>query len=180
MRPMHPLAMLLSERLAAGARVLDIGRGSGRNADGLTEAGFLVVSTRDGDPVCADANAFDGAIATHALLHGSHEEIARTLRTIAGALAPRAPFHATFGSTSDLRFGAGTRLDERTYAPASGDESGVPHTFYDESEVRSILHPDFEIESLTERAVDDVAGRWAHAERPLRGARHWFAIARRR
>jgi hypothetical protein len=33
---------------------------------------------------------------------------------------------------------------------------------------------------MYETNVDDVAGKWAHQRRPLRGAVHWFVVALRR
>ena len=56
----------------------------------------------------------------------------------------------------------------------------MPHTFYDRELLEALLTLGFLIESLDERGVDQTAGSWAHADRPLRGAVHWFVVARKR
>lgn len=170
----HPLAISLIERLSGrvGARVLEIGAGSGRNTRALEIAGFEVVSR--GGPIA------DAALTTHALLHGTPETTARDLAAIAAQLAPGAPLHGTFGSIHDARYGEGERIEEHVYAPTEGDERGVAHVFYDEARLRSILESHFLLEDLVEIGVDTIAGTWAHKERPLEGAVHWFVKARRR
>ena len=169
-RPPHPLALALIERLGTrpGARVREIGTGSGRNRDALVAAGFRLRESR----------RYDAALSTHALLHGRPVEIAETLAGIAAGLESAAPFFATFGSRRDARFGTGVRIDANSYAPDSGDEAGVTHCYFDEHELRALLEPHFAIESLEETPVDDIAGKWAHAAAPLRGAVHWFVRAR--
>lgn len=121
----------------------------------------------------------DGALSTHALLHGTPADISALCRAIAARLHPLAPFYATFGSIHDARFGAGARLGDATFAPIDGDEAGVAHTYFDEPALRRMLESDFAIESLEERGVDAIAGNWAHERRPLRGAVHWFARVHR-
>ncbi len=182
MRTPHPLAAVLTERLSrrAGARIIEIGSGSGRTSAALTRAGFAVFSVPDGGALPpAGERAFDGAISTHALLHGTPETIARDVAHIASLLAPETPFVATFGSTEDARFGAGRRISDVTFAPTAGDEIGVAHTFFDESHLRALVEPYFRIESLHAHHVDDIAGGWAHERAPLHGAVHWFLIATR-
>jgi hypothetical protein len=176
-RPPHPLAVALIERLRgrSGARVLEIGPGSGRNTRALTAAGMSVQAFGDGAAPGATA-----ALATHALLHGTPESIARDLRTIAALLEPDAPFYATFGSVRDARFGNGERLGEHVFAPLDGDEAGVAHTFFTRSMLDTLLESDWHVESIDEVSVDDVAGSWAHLRDPLRGAVHWFALLRKR
>ena len=97
------------------------------------------------------------------------------LERIAGRLPAGAPLLCTFGSIRDARFGTGRRLEANTFASLDGDERDVPHTFFDETELRSILAANWDVESLDERNVDEVAGAWAHAEKPLRGSVHCFA-----
>lgn len=184
-REPHPLARRLIDRLGApGARVLDFATGSGRNARALRAAGHTVIAVEDaaaasGDP-CGGAGApFDAAVSTHGLLHGTAGEVGARLESIAAALRPNAPLYATFGSVRDRRFGAGTRIDASTFAPAGGDEAGVPHAYFTREELERALQRHFTIESLEESAVDDVAGAWAHARDPLHGAVHWFAVVRR-
>jgi hypothetical protein len=170
-RPPHPLAIELIERLRLrpGAAILEIGTGSGRNTRALEAAGFTVVSLDD-DVIAA------GALSTHALLHGTPSSIRASLAQVAAHLEPNAPFFVTFGSVRDARYGEGTRIEDRVYAPVEGDECGVAHAFFDEPALRQLLAPEWRITSLREQRVDDVAGRWAHEQRPLSGAWHWFAM----
>jgi hypothetical protein len=182
LRRPHPLAQALIERLAeaqAGARILDFGSGSGRNSDALLAAGFTVDSIPDRAPVPAEERIYDAAISTHALLHGTPADTASALASIAAALREDAPLYATFASTRDARFGRGKQLDEHTFAPESGDEAGVPHVYFNETQLRALLSAHYEIESLEERHADAIVGRWAHSEQPA-GTVHWFAILRRR
>lgn len=174
MRPPHPLALELVERLRAqpGARVLEIGSGDGRNTRALKAAGFEVVQ-----PGTSDAAA---AITTHALLHGTPASIAEALRELAVQLVPGAPLYATFGSARDARCGSGQRLEPYVYAPRDGDETGVAHTYFNEERLRALLAGDWELESLREVDVDTIAGTWAHRQTPLHNAFHWFAVATKR
>ena len=183
----HPLAQRLIERLQArsGALVLDFATGSGRNARALAEAGFAVVCVSDAeaasdDPLRGVQGPFAATLSTHGLLHGTAEAIQSRLTTIAERLDRGGLLYASLGSSADARFGQGRRIDERTFAPLDGDERGVPHAFFDEHALRALLEADFTLESLEHRAVDDVAGSWAHRERPLRGAAHWFVTACKR
>jgi SAM-dependent methyltransferase len=180
----HPLATLLIERLGGGParRVLDFASGSGRNARALADAGFSVVALDDRvaaslDPLAGIQSPFAAALSTHGLLHGAPEAIGRRLSQLAHVLVKNGLLYATFGSVRDARFERGERVDDYTYAPASGDERGVAHAYFDRARLTRLLEPHFAIESLEERSVDSVAGAWAHRKRPLAGAVHWFAIA---
>lgn len=188
-RPPHPLALRaierLRDRLPGRVRVLDVATGSGRNAAALEQAGFDVVPVDDEAAMRVSAmrslhGAFAGAVSSHGFLHGTAAEIAERLDALAAHLEPDAVLAATFGSTSDARFGSGTQIDPSTYAPSDGDERGVPHAFFTRSQICALLEPQYEIESIEERDVDEIAGKWAHREVPLSRAVHWFVFARRR
>jgi len=183
----HPLARALIERFRGepGARILEIGTGSGRNLRALRAAGLSVNSLDDAraarpDAIGAAGDDFAAALSTHALLHGDSNSLKEMMSAVARALRSGAFLYATFGSSRDARFGRGERVDDLTFAPSEGDERGVPHAYYDEQRLRALLEPYFKIESLEEHDVDRVAGSWAHREETLAGAIHWFAIARRR
>ena len=157
--------------------MIEIGHGSGRNHRALKAAGFEIVHFSS---ELAPAGGAAGALSTHALLHGTPEEIAALLAEIARGLAAGAPFLATFGSQRDARFGTGTRLGPATFAPTEGDERGVAHSYFDEATLRGVLDEHFAIEDLREVEVDAIAGGWAHERAPLSGAVHWFVVAHRR
>jgi SAM-dependent methyltransferase len=183
----HPLVQRLTECLRGerGRRVLDFGTGSGRNAAALRDAGFAVIALDDAaaasdEPLIRLNERVAAVLSTHGLLHGTAPAIAARVRAVATALEDGGWLCATFGSSRDARFGKGERINDSTYAPISGDERGVAHTYFSREELRALLEPQFAIESLTEHGVDRVAGSWAHQERPLTGAVHWFVIARKR
>ena len=174
-RPPHPLAVALIERLRErpGARVLEVGAGSGRNTRALLAAGLYVSSLDAAEPAAA-------ALSTHALLHGTLSSISELLARIASLVEPQGGLFVTFGSVRDARYAVGTEIEEHAYAPVEGDERGVAHTYFDEEGLRRLLERDWLVRSLQEIPVDEVAGSWAHAQAPLHGAIHWFAIADRR
>ena len=181
------MAQRLVERLQSrpAARILDFATGSGRNAEALRRAGFAVVAIRDEDAASEslpeDARGdFAAAISTHGFLHGSSVAVAARVRLVVDALERGGLLYATFGSTRDARFGAGERIDDSTFAPIDGDERGVPHAYYDRTRLYALLEPLLEVDSLEEHGVDEVAGSWAHRERPLTGAIHWLSVGRRR
>lgn len=183
----HPLAQRVIEclRREGGCRVLDFASGSGRNGAALRRAGFTVVEVDDAAaasdaPTSSVSERVAAVLSTHGLLHGTAPAIAARISAIAAALEDDGWLCATFGSSHDARFGEGERIAGSTYAPTSGDERGVAHTFFNEEELRALLAPAFAIESLAEHAVDEVAGSWAHRERPLTGAVHWFVVAQKR
>lgn len=173
-RPPHPLALALIERLRErpGARVLEIGMGSGRNTRALAAAGLRVRSGPVDQPYAA-------ALSTHALLHGTRASLASEIAAIAAVLEHGAPLFVTFGSTHDARYETGTQIEPHVYAPIDGDERGIAHAYFDASRLRELLETQFTIESMREVAVDEIAGRWAHPTSPLQGAVHWFVVARR-
>lgn len=151
----------------------------------MRRAGFAVVAIRDDDAdseatVSALAGRFDAVLSTHGLLHGAPHSIEARVRAIANRLHADGLLFATFGSKRDSRFGRGERIDDSTFAPDDGDERGVPHAYFDRDQLRALLEPHFEIESLQQQGVDDIAGPWAHRERPLAGACHWFLVGRKR
>lgn len=179
LRRAHPLAIALIERLRVypRARVLELGSGSGRNTAALEAAGFDVCSIPDAKlPSFSVPAGFDGAIATHAMLHGTPATVAGMVAATARALKSGGPFYATFASVQDARFGTGTKIDEQTFAPVDGDERGVAHVYFDEARLRVLLERHFTVESLRECSVDDVVGRWAHSQKP-HGSVHWFVHA---
>lgn len=67
-----------------------------------------------------------------------------------------------------------------TFAADDGDEAGVPHTFFNAATLRAMLEDDWIVESLAEHAVDEIAGDWAHREKPLEGSAHFFGVLRTR
>jgi hypothetical protein len=194
----HPLVTALLDAVPAGGRVLLLGVGSGRHVPPLLagdlridvvddeadraraaaarfagDARVRIEQARYDSPLPFDAT-YDGALTTHALLHGTPATIAAVLQVVSARMRPAAPFHLTLGSRRDPRFESGTALDDSTRVAADGAEAGIPHAYFDEAGARRLLSG-WEILSLEERSAAETAGRWAHAPSELASMVHWFA-----
>jgi len=187
------------ERIDRRSRVLEIAPGSGRNFAALIAKADITAIEADANRAAALRSdfpdhaqrilsgsynglpfadrSFDAVLSTHALLHGTPDDVTLLLKEIARVSRQNALLFTTFGSPADARFGKGRQLGPQCFAPSGGDEAGVAHSYFRESELGSLLR-DFEIELLNERTVDTVAGSWAHQDSPLHDAVHWFVIAR--
>ena len=199
-REPHPLALELLQRIDRRSKVLEIGPGSGRNFAALiskadvtaiesekSRAGALQTDFPDHSECILSGSyaglpfedrSFDTVLSTHALLHGTPDDITLLLKEIARVSGQNALLFITFGSIADARFGKGTQLGPQCFAPGDGDEAGVAHSYFTQSQVRSLLR-DFTIERLNECTVDAIAGTWAHPGQPLHDAVHWFVVARK-
>jgi hypothetical protein len=181
----HPLA----ERLIARARehpfdgpVIEVGYGSGRNTRALVDARIPHLSVPDNIPYTqlpGSREEYGAALSTHAYLHGTSAKLRAGIAELRRVLRPNAPVFVTLGSFKDARYGLGLPFDEFSFAPGEGPELGIPHAYLDhDGVVESMLG--FTIESMEEVDVDDIVGRWAHADDDeIVGRVHWFVVARR-
>jgi len=181
----HPLASRLALRYEALGRtgpILEVGTGSGRNTRALAARGLQVTTTADDQPytqIDASREAFDAAISTHAYLHGTVAKLRIGLGELRRVLRPGSPVALVFGSINDARYGFGTPLDERTFAPGDGAEAGIPHAYFERAGLEELLRGSFRIDRLEEVDVDEIVGRWAHGDDDISGFRHWFLEATR-
>lgn len=200
----HPLASALAAALGTtdGWRVLLLGIGTGRNVPPLLAAGARVDAVED-DPERARAararfagesrvriaragyggpypfaGSFDGALSTHALLHGTPQHVTAALTAVLNRLAPQAPFFLTLGSKRDPRFGTGRPAGPDTFIADDGSEAGVSHCYFDAAGARALLGS-FAVDSLEERSATESAGTWAHTADEAATLVHWFARVRR-
>jgi hypothetical protein len=180
----HPLAQALIARYHAGdaqGSALDVHTGSGRNAAALRAAGITVVATNDDEPYTqlpGGRDAYGSAISTHGYLHGTTAKLRLGFADLRRVLAPGAPIYVTLGSYNDPRFGFGTALDERTFAPGDGPEIGIPHAFFERDGIHELLRG-FTIESLDEVDATGIVGAWAHPDPSAERIIHWFVVAHR-
>jgi hypothetical protein len=180
----HPLAERLIElarREPFDGPVIEVGTGSGRNTRALVEARIPNVTVPDSTPYTQLPSARDSygaALATHAYLHGASAKLRAGIAELRRVLRPNAPIFITLGSFKDARYGLGIPFDERSFAPGEGDEVGIPHAYFDRDGVIELLFG-FTIESMEEVDVDDIVGRWAHADDDVAGRVHWFVQARK-
>ena len=182
----HPLA----ERLIRNARehaldgpVIEVGTGSGRNTRALVDAGVPNVGVSDSTPYTqlpGTRENYGAGLSTHAYLHGASPKLRAGIAELRRVLMPNAPIYVTLGSIKDARYGLGIPFDERSFAPGEGDETGIPHAYFDRDGVIELLFG-FKIESMEEVEVDAIVGRWAHgADDDVAGRVHWFVVARRK
>jgi hypothetical protein len=180
----HPLAERLIARYRADGRsgaVIDVHTGSGRNAAALRAAGITVVATGDDEPYTqlpGGRDEYAAAISTHGYLHGTTAKLRVGIADLRRVLATGAPIYITLGSLNDPRFGFGTALDERTFAPGDGAEVGIPHAFFERDGILELLRG-FAIESLDEVDATGIAGSWAHPDADAERIVHWFVVARK-
>ncbi len=180
----HPLATALATRYRSHeltGPIIEIAAGSGRTTRSFVDAGIPIVSTRDDESYTqlpGGRNLYAAAISTHGYLHGTVAKLRLGFAELRRVLRPGAPVMLTLGSIEDARFGLGLPVEETTFAPGEGEEAGIPHAYFDRAGVIEVLAPTLTIESLTHVNVDDIVGRWAHAE-PA-GMWHWFVIGQRK
>ncbi|MBV8748576.1 MAG: hypothetical protein JO103_02555, partial [Candidatus Eremiobacteraeota bacterium] len=146
--------------------MIEVGTGSGRNTRALVDAGIPVVSVPDSTPYTqlpGTRDNYGAGLSTHAYLHGTSAKLRAGIAELRRVLRPSAPAFLTLGSFKDARYGLGIPFDERTFAPGEGAELGIPHAYFDRDGVTELLLG-FTIASMEEVDVDDVVGRWAHAD----------------
>ncbi len=183
--PPHPLTgrllALAGERPLTGP-VIEVGTGSGRNARALVDAGVPLVSVPDDvlyTQLPGGRETYGAALSTHAYLHGTSAKVRAGFGELRRVLLPGAPVFVTLGSFRDARYGLGEPFDERSFAPGEGDEAGIPHAYFDRDGVTELLHGLFRVDEAEEVEVDDIVGRWAHAQDDVAGRVHWFVRATR-
>jgi hypothetical protein len=174
------LAQRLYERLG-GRRgpIVVVGDGRGRNSRALRAAGVVVTAIPDEAPYTqlpAPPRSFEGALSTHAYLHGTSAKIRAGIAELARVLRAGAPALVTFGSIRDVRYGYGERLDVNTFAPGDGPEKGVPHAYFDRDGIFEVMRA-FKVVSAEEVDVDAIIGKWAHLDEEPPGKVHWFVEA---
>jgi hypothetical protein len=180
----HPLAdqlLALARERPLGGPVIEVGSGSGRNTRALIDAGVQVHSVPDDIPYTqlpGGRENYAAALSTHAYLHGTMDKLRAGFAELRRVLRPAAPIFLTLGSIRDARYGLGIPFDERSFAPGDGDEAGIPHAYFDRDGVLEVLRGFFAPDELEEVDVDEIVGRWAHAEEPS-GRVHWFVRAHR-
>jgi hypothetical protein len=181
----HPLAerlIALARRRPLGGPVIEVGTGSGRNTRALVDARIPVVSVPDSTPYTqlpGSREDYGAALSTHAYLHGTSAKLRAGIAELRRVLGPNAPLFVTLGSFKDARYGLGIPFDERSFAPGEGAELGIPHAYFDHDGVVELLLG-FTIESMEEVDVDEIVGRWAHADDDeVVGRVHWFVAAHR-
>ncbi len=160
-------------RAASFQRILDLGCGSGRHLIPLAQAGFSVfgfdnsphgLSLAKGDlinahleaqlqlgdfrdPLPYQDRAFHAVLSIQVIHHAETMTIKKVVREIERILAPGGLLFLTVPKdrTQATSF---RQMEKGTFVPEDGPEAGIPHHYFDESELRELLHR-FEIFSFT-------------------------------
>jgi SAM-dependent methyltransferase len=179
------------DALKSGARCLDVGCGVGRHGALLARRGFSVVAT-DASPAgvaqarhapalrCALATfdhlpftdgAFDYVLAWNVVYHGDRTIVARALDDVARVLRSGGVYQATMLSKRNNKYGRGVEVRPDTFVVDDDDkgDKAHPHYYCDESGLRALHEPRFELVDLEEVEQQRKAGAW-----------HWQFVARRR
>ncbi len=184
-----PAVVAFAERLrrARAKRVLDLGAGGGRHTVLLAGMGFQVVALDVSGTALGRlaglveergldnallvlhemrdlpfvSGYFDAVVSTNVLHHG----LARDVKSALGEVR-RVTKRGGMGlfeviSDKDYRFGSGKRLEERTFVFTEGEEKGIVHHFFSESELRSFLSG-FRVTSMREEVLGGRGRRRAH------------------
>jgi SAM-dependent methyltransferase len=176
--------------IAPGSRCLDVGCGVGRHSALLARHGFAVVATDASaaavdqtrqaiGPTCArttfDALPFvDGAfsyvLAWNVVYHGDGAVVRDALGDIARVLRAGGTYQATMLSKRNAKFGRGVEVRPDTWM-LDGDtgDKAHPHFYCDETALRALHEPWFDVVSVEEVEQQRTAGAW-----------HWQFVARRR
>ncbi len=178
-------------------RILDLGSGTGRHTIHLSKAGFLTVGV---DPAPRGLsrtarwlrseslpvrilrgqmsylpfkdNSFDCVISVYVMHHATLLMIRRAFAEVKRLLVPGGIFLTLIQSSGDWKEGLGMRMEANTFLLDRGDEEGIPHHFFSETEIRELLG-DFEILQMKQEKLDDRLPAMAPVKH-----RHWEVLAR--
>jgi SAM-dependent methyltransferase len=179
------------------ARVLDLGSGTGRHTVHLSREGFLTVGVDPAPRGLRRAarwlrseslpvrvlrgqmsylplkdNSFDCVVSVYVMHHATLSRIRRAFAEVERVLVPGGILLTLIQSAGDWKEGLGMRMEANTFLPDSGDEEGIPHHFFSETEIRELLN-EFEILQMKQEKLDDRLPGKA----PVRH-RHWEVLAR--
>lgn len=192
--PPLPQVTVMADRLAPGARVLDIGCGLGRHTLYLAARGCEVTGT-DNAPtalaacrenlvkaglraavVAADMSEipfpdgyFDGIVASHSIHHVDGPALRRIIGLATRKLAADGLLVWATPSTRHWCCGLGREIEPGTWVDENHREGPIPHHYCTEQEIRGLLSG-YEIESLVEHEYRE--GERSHW--------HWRLLARKR
>ncbi len=104
---------------------------------------------------------FDALVCTNVLHHGTINVIRKTIAEMHRILKSGACGLIVTLSKKDFRYGDGELLEADTYRFTGGDEKGITHHFFLETELKSVFGH-FVIKSLIEELVPLEQGNRAH------------------
>ena len=195
-----PLALEFVRVLPRKARVLDVGSGAGRHLPSLTGAGLTAVAfdisprglrlgrERGGEGavhVLGDFRgrfpfpdaAFDGVLTIKAVNHATPPEVRIAFAEMTRVLKAGGCLYGSVISSLDARYGDGQEIAEHTFVHDRPPETGVPHHYFTEKALRTLLAGYAGLDlSLVERVVspdEPIFGKYHFREGVAPVLRHW-------
>ncbi len=185
--PLPAVAEFATQLKSLGTvRVLDLGCGAGRHTVFLAKAGFQVTGLDVSETALGELqnrldkanlrvtlvkhemlelpfinNYFDAVVSTNVLHHGTVAEVQRTLGEVYRIMRKGGLGLVVTLSKKDFRYGNGRNLEPDTYLFTEGDEKGIVHHFFAETDLRSFFSQ-FEITDLREDLIPVEKGNRAH------------------
>lgn len=95
---------------------------------------------------------FHGAMSWDAIYHNTASNIQKAFDVIYDHLVPGGLFLGTLKSTKADLYGTGKQIEPHTFVSTEGSESGVPHHYFDEPEIRALFKK-WELLSLCEQVI---------------------------
>jgi ubiquinone/menaquinone biosynthesis C-methylase UbiE len=168
-------------------RVLDLGAGSGRHTIFLAGLGFQLVALDVSGTALEILKArtdkkklrnvilvrhemqhlpfpdgyFNGLVCTNVMHHGLSKEVRRSFEEARRVVRKGGAALFVVVSEKDFRFGAGRKLEAKTYEFTKGEEKGIVHHFFGAREFRAALGG-FRIVKLWEELLSEEMGNRAH------------------
>ena len=98
--------------------------------------------------------SFHGVVSWDSLHHNTIDNIKKTVEEVRRHMAPNGLFMANVMSMSSMagHHGAGREIEPYTFVHDDGHEAGIPHHFFDEDRLRSLLEA-WEIVVMAEQVV---------------------------
>lgn len=163
-------------------KVWDLGCGAGRHTVAMSLLGNTVYASDNSEKaislttewleklnLCAnikksemnifpfDNETFHGVISWDVLQHNTLEKIKETINIIWTHLVPGGMLLATIKSDKADLYGQGTEIEHNTFVLDTGKEAGVPHHYFNETELRELFDQNmWHIKVMAEQIVDNV------------------------
>lgn len=100
---------------------------------------------------------FHGIVSWDVLQHNTIKKIKETISVMWEHLLPQGMLLATIKSNKADLYGKGREIEPNTFILDTGKEAGVPHHYFDETELRSLFDTDlWEIKVMAEQIIINV------------------------
>ena len=162
--------------------VWDLGCGAGRHTVAMADIGGIVYASDNSEKAIdltrewlfklnlnakikkAEMNEFPfenllfhGVVSWDVLQHNTLDKIKETIHLIWEHLLPNGMLLATIKSDKADLYGKGIEIEHNTFILDTGKEAGVPHHYFDETELRNLFNPNlWEIKAMAEQIIVNV------------------------